>query len=82
MPSDSEEILDDSVDRQETLRLGSGFEPSHLSFALPSRLVRDLSPAYERSLQPHADLAEVERGYRLGPRPDRRHARDAVADPG
>ena len=44
MPSDPEEIQDDSVDRQEPLRLSGRLEPSHLSLSLSGRLVRDLSP--------------------------------------
>ena len=44
MPSDPEEIQDDSVDRQESLRLSSGLEPSHLSLSLSSWLVRGFSP--------------------------------------
>ena len=44
MASDSEEILDDSVHRPEALRLSHGFESSHLSLALPDRLMRDFSP--------------------------------------
>ena len=43
MPSDPEEIQDDAVDRQESLRLSGGLEPSHLSLSLPGRLVRDFS---------------------------------------
>ncbi len=39
MPSDSEEIQDDSVDRQESLRLSGGLEPSHLSLSLPGWLM-------------------------------------------
>jgi hypothetical protein len=42
--SDSEEILDDSVYRPESLRLSHGFESSHLSLALSDRLMRDFSP--------------------------------------
>ncbi len=43
MPSDSEEIQDDPVDRQESLRLSRRLEPSHLPPALSGRLVRDLN---------------------------------------
>ena len=42
MPSDSEEIQDDAVDRQEALRLIRRFEPPHLSLSLPGWLVGDL----------------------------------------
>jgi hypothetical protein len=42
--SDSEEILNDSVHRPESLRLTNGFEPPHLSLALSNRLMRDFSP--------------------------------------
>jgi hypothetical protein len=42
--SDSEEILDDSVDRPESLYLSHGFEPSHLSLTLSDRFMRDFSP--------------------------------------
>ncbi len=44
MPSDPEEIQDDTVDRQELLRVSGGLEPSHLSFTLSGRLVRDFGP--------------------------------------
>jgi hypothetical protein len=44
MASDSEEILDDSVYRPESSRLTDGFESSHLSLALPDRLMRNFSP--------------------------------------
>jgi hypothetical protein len=42
VPSDPEEIQDNSVDRQESLRLSGRLEPSHLSLPLPIRLVGDL----------------------------------------
>jgi hypothetical protein len=42
--SDSEEILDDSVDRPESLYLSHGFESSHLSLTLSDRFMRDFSP--------------------------------------
>ena len=42
--SDSEEILDDSVYRPESLGLSHGFESSHLSLALSDRLMRDFNP--------------------------------------
>ncbi len=41
---DTEEILGDSVHRQESLRLSRGFEPSHSSLPLSGRLVRDFCP--------------------------------------
>ncbi len=44
MSSDPEEIQDDSVDRQESLRLSGGLESSHLSLSLSGWLVRDFSP--------------------------------------
>ena len=37
-----EQVLDDTVNGEEALRLTRRFEPAHLSLALPSRLVRDL----------------------------------------
>jgi hypothetical protein len=40
MPADTEEILDDSVEGQELLRLTCGFESSHLLFSLAGRLMR------------------------------------------
>jgi hypothetical protein len=43
--SEPEEILNDSVNGQESLCLTSGFEPSHLSLALARRLVGDYDPA-------------------------------------
>ena len=44
MPSDPEEIQDDAVDGQETLRLNGGLESSHLSLSLAGRLVGDFRP--------------------------------------
>ena len=44
MPSDPEEIQDDSVDRQELLCLSGRLEPSHLSLPLSGWLVGDLGP--------------------------------------
>ena len=38
------EILDESMNRQESLYVPGGFEPAHLPFALSSRLARDLRP--------------------------------------
>ena len=42
--SDAEEVLDKSMNGQESLGLTRRFEPSHLPFTLPRRLVRDLGP--------------------------------------
>ena len=44
VPPQVKQIPDDSVNRQKSLRLASGFEPSHLSLTLPCRLMRDFSP--------------------------------------
>ncbi len=44
MPPDAEEVLNDSVHREKSLRLPRGFEPSHLSLALACRLVGDFRP--------------------------------------
>jgi len=41
MPSDTKEILDNSMDGQKTLRLLSRFEPTHLPFSLSGVLMRD-----------------------------------------
>lgn len=41
MSSDAEEILDESVHRQKSLRLAAGIESSHLTQTLPSRFVGD-----------------------------------------
>jgi len=43
MPPDPKEIQDDSMDRQESLRLSGGFEPSHLSLPLSGWLMGDFS---------------------------------------
>lgn len=40
--ADTKEILNESVRREKTLRVRGGFEPSHLSLALPRRLMRNL----------------------------------------
>ena len=42
MTTDPEQIQNDAMHRQETLRVRCGFEPPHLSLALPRRLMRDL----------------------------------------
>ena len=42
MTTDTKQIQDDAVHRQEPLRVRSGGKPPHLSFALPGRLVRRL----------------------------------------
>ena len=42
VPSNPEEVLDDSVNGEEALRLAWRLEPAHLSFALPGRLMGDL----------------------------------------
>ena len=41
MPADAEEVLDESMHGQESLRLTWRFELSHLPLTLPRRLVRD-----------------------------------------
>ena len=43
MTSDTEEILNDSIDRQKSLCLARGLESSHLSLPLARRLVGNLS---------------------------------------
>jgi 23S rRNA-/tRNA-specific pseudouridylate synthase len=40
--ADTKEIRNESVDREKTLRVRGGFEPSHLSLALPRGLMGDL----------------------------------------
>ena len=40
--ADTKEILNESVDREKTLRVRGGFEPPHLSLALPRGLIRNL----------------------------------------
>ncbi len=42
MPSDAEEVLDEPVHGQKSLRTTRRFEPSHLPLSLPRRLVGDL----------------------------------------
>ena len=42
MPTDPKEILDDSVDGREALKLSGRLEAAHLPLALPRRLVGDL----------------------------------------
>jgi hypothetical protein len=41
VPPNPEEILDDTVDRQESLRLNGRFESAHLPLSLAGRLMRD-----------------------------------------
>ncbi len=43
MAADPEEIQYESVYREKPLRERRGFEPAHLSLALPRRLMRDLA---------------------------------------
>src|SRR5262245_54550903 len=43
MPPDAKEILDNSVDGQESLRLSWRFEPAHVPLSLSSMLMRDFS---------------------------------------
>jgi hypothetical protein len=49
MPPEAEEIVEWAMDRKKPLYLPRGFEPAHLSFSLPCRLMRDfrsvVSPA-------------------------------------
>jgi hypothetical protein len=40
--ADTKEILNESVHREKTLRVSGGFEPPHLSLALPRGLMRNL----------------------------------------
>ncbi len=42
--ADTKEILDRTVHREKPLRVGSRFEPAHLTLPLPGRLVRDFGP--------------------------------------
>jgi len=42
--ADPKEILDGSMHREKPLRLGSRFEPAHLTLPLPGRLVGDFRP--------------------------------------
>ncbi len=44
MTPDAEEVLDESMNGQESLRLTWRFEPSHLTLALPRGLMQDLGP--------------------------------------
>jgi len=44
MPPNSEQVLDEPVYREESLRLTGRFEPAHLSLSLSRRLMRDLGP--------------------------------------
>ncbi len=41
---DSEQVRDDAMDREESLRLAGRLEPAHLSLSLSSRLMRDFGP--------------------------------------
>ena len=42
--SNAKKILNESVHRQESLRVSRRFEPAHLPFALASRLMRNFDP--------------------------------------
>jgi hypothetical protein len=41
---DTEQVEDEPMHRQESLRVGGGFEPTHLSRGLSSRLARHFRP--------------------------------------
>ena len=44
MPPNSEQVLDDPMSREESLRMTGGLEPAHLALSLSGRLMRDFSP--------------------------------------
>ncbi len=55
MSPDSEEIQHESVDREKSLRVRSGFEPAHLSLALSRRLMRHLCAIVRVSVRAMGD---------------------------
>ncbi len=73
MPSDPEEIQDDAVDRQESLRLSGGLEPAHLALSLSRRLMRDFGPVVRTA-------SGVVNHRRHGASPRRAVARQLVGD--
>jgi hypothetical protein len=48
--SNTKKMLNESVHRQESLRVSRRFEPAHLPFALSSRLMRNFRPVVLVSL--------------------------------
>ena len=54
--SDAEEVLDKSMNGQESLGLTRRFEPSHLPFTLPRRLVDRSKPFYDISVSKRCAL--------------------------
>ena len=48
MTTDSEQVLDGTVNREKTLSLCHGFEPSHLPLLFTSVLMGDFSPGCSR----------------------------------
>ena len=47
MPADTKQIVYRAMGGEKTLRVGGGLESSHLSFALPGRLMRDFGMVVE-----------------------------------
>ena len=58
MSADPEEIQDESVDREKPLRGRRGFEPAHLSLALPAKQLRNVEISGERVLKELMNIVE------------------------
>jgi hypothetical protein len=56
--SHSEKILNDTMERQEPLRLAGRFEPSYITFSLPSSLMRNFSAIVGVTLRVVHDFAQ------------------------
>src|SRR2546427_13175778 len=61
MTSHAKEILNEAVDRQESLLVSRGFEPPHLSLALAGRLMGDFGSIVfvHRTMRPMALVDDV-----------------------
>ena len=68
MAADPKEILDGSMHREKPLRLGSRFEPAHLTLPLPGWLVGDFRPIV-RVLEPERPTPQPNRLVRHGDTP-------------
>jgi hypothetical protein len=56
--SHSEKILNDTMERQEPLRLAGRFEPYYITFSLPSSLMRNFSAIVGVTLRVVRDFAQ------------------------
>jgi hypothetical protein len=58
MPCEAKEIVDRTLDRKKPLRLPWGFEPAHMVFPLPRRLMRDFRAIVAAAIWAVADARQ------------------------